>query len=74
VAYRVCCSCGADLQDSVGPHTSCLACRRPTSYWLVRDDEGRIAAAADEREAVYTTTAFEAELRDNRGGLFVVSS
>jgi len=40
----------------------------------VRDDEGRIAAAADEREAVYTTTAFEAELRDNRGGLFVVSS
>jgi hypothetical protein len=73
MASRCCGCCGTDLHDSVGPHTSCLACRRPTSCWLVVDDEGRVAAAADEREALFAD-AFEAELRDNRSGLFVATS
>ena len=72
MAYRVCCSCGADLHDSVGPRTSCIACRRPTSYWLVRDDR-RIAAAADGNEAMYAA-AFAAKLRDNRNLFYIVSS
>jgi hypothetical protein len=71
VAYRSC-TCGAELVN-VGPGAACACCRRPAGTWFVVDDSGRIAAAADEREAIYTT-AFAAELRDHRGGLFVVSS
>jgi hypothetical protein len=71
VAYRSC-ACGAELVN-VGPGAACACCRRPAGCWLVVDDEGRVAAAADEREAVYTT-AFEAELHNNRDGLFVATS
>jgi hypothetical protein len=71
VAYRSC-TCGAELVN-VRPGAAGACCRRPAGCWLVVDDEGRVAAAADEREAVYAT-AFEAELHNNRDGLFIATS
>jgi hypothetical protein len=71
VAYRSC-TCGAELVD-VGPGAACACCARPAGCWLVVDDEGRVAAAADEREMMLAAL-FEAELRDNRDHPFFAGS